>query len=130
MSFIDYLKEQINHKVITFDFDHTLKFEHGEPNQPIIDKFKELQKNNDVYIITTRYSNKKNEVIEFVKDHNLKPKDIICTDGKDKIEFLKRLNSELHFDDDDKEIKDAKNVGINTINAFNQEEWNKYVNEE
>jgi hypothetical protein len=53
----------------------------------------------EVYIVTFRNWDNKKEVVDFCKGYGIKIKDVVCTEGKNKTEFVKKLNSSLHIDD-------------------------------
>ena len=142
MSILKYLKENLTRLVVTFDFDHTLRYEYsddidrderqfqwGEPNIDSVNMFRKLQDDNDVYIVTTRVESpqSRNQIQEFCKEQVLRPKDIIFTNGNDKLDTLVKLGSNWHFEDDDKEINQIKAAGIKVADMFNQQAWDKYL---
>ena len=53
----------------------------------------------EVYVVTFRNWDNKKEVVDFCKGYGIKIKDVVCTEGKNKTEFIKKLNSSLHIDD-------------------------------
>jgi phosphoglycolate phosphatase-like HAD superfamily hydrolase len=53
----------------------------------------------ELHIVTFRNEEHRQEVVDFVKLHDLPIKDVHCTSGKDKTPKLLELNSELHVDD-------------------------------
>lgn len=95
-------------KVITVDFDDTLAVTEngawgGETLVPIprvinfiLDKNKSGY---EIHIVTFRNWQNKKEVESFCKTHKIPVSSIVCTEGTNKIPFLKKLNSELHIDD-------------------------------
>ena len=125
MNFSEFLTEK-KEDVVSFDFDHTLKFEHGGSNLKTIKEFKKLQNKNVVYVVTSRNesSESRKEIQEFLKKHGLHAKDILFTNGKLKKETLDRINSIHHFDDD---IQELMHLKIKKTNVFNKKEWDKYV---
>jgi hypothetical protein len=66
----------------------------------------------EIFIISSRMSDKKQEIIDFVKEHNLPITNIYCTNGHYKLSTLKRLQIFTHFDDDYMEIEKI-NKGTN-----------------
>jgi len=95
-------------KVITVDFDDTLVVtEDGAwystnlvPIPRIIKYIKEEhKKGSELHIVTFRNWQNKKEVESFCKAHQIPVKSIVCTEGTNKVPFLKQLNSELHIDD-------------------------------
>jgi phosphoglycolate phosphatase-like HAD superfamily hydrolase len=104
----------MSNKTITVDFDLTLAdtttswngWIHMGTDGPLtpIKQVHDLVKEKssqgyDVHIVTFREEKDKQEVIDFVKEHNLPIKSVICTAGKDKTPILQALRSELHIDD-------------------------------
>ena len=95
-------------KVITVDFDDTLAAtEDGAwystslvPIPRILNFVKQKHKEGyEVHIVTFRNWQNKAEVERFCQIHKLPISSIVCTEGTNKIPFLKKLNSELHVDD-------------------------------
>lgn len=95
-------------KVITVDFDHTLAETQitawgGStlvPVQRVIDYVKQKHKEGcDLHVVTFRGEKEKPEAVNFIKRHKIPISSIICTDGKNKVPHLKKLNSKLHIDD-------------------------------
>jgi hypothetical protein len=95
-------------KVITVDFDDTLVVtEDGAwystnlvPIPRIIEYIKEEhKKGSELHIVTFRNWQNKKEVESFCKAHQIPVKSIVCTEGTNKVPFLKQLKSELHIDD-------------------------------
>jgi len=107
--------------VATFDFDSTCTLpiwnEEDElwsvsdkPNNYIIREIQRLAASGYlVYIVSTRSEDQSAEVWEFVRKHNLPIVDVFCVDG-DKGETLKRLNSDIHFDDMEQRYDDANGL--------------------
>lgn len=95
-------------KVLTVDFDDTLAVTTATawggstltPVERVINFVKsKIDSGFEVYIVTFRNHNNKKEVVDFCKGYDIKIKDVVCTEGKNKTEFVKRLNSSLHIDD-------------------------------
>lgn len=95
-------------KVITCDFDETLAVTTSTAwggtrlmeVERVVDFVKtKIYNGFDVYIVTFRNHANRKEVVDFCKGYGIKVKDVICTEGRDKTEFIKRLNSSLHIDD-------------------------------
>jgi uncharacterized HAD superfamily protein len=53
----------------------------------------------EIHIVTFRNWQNKADVERFCQIHKLPISSIICTEGTNKVPFLKKLNSELHIDD-------------------------------
>ena len=118
-------------KLVTFDFDDTLTMPRWdedeelwmsgtEPNRKTISAMKKFaSKGYEVKIVTSRHGtgNHKKDVATFAKKYNLPVKDIIFTNGKDKVHTLLRIGSALHYDDDLHELSLIKNKGIKTIHV-------------
>ncbi len=98
---------------VTFDFDETLTKSNFntsyslwvstlEPNERVIEKYKQHILNNDqIYIVTFRNEEYVNEVIEFLVANNLNYCKIFATGGKPKKPIIVDiLNSSIHYDDD------------------------------
>lgn len=92
---------------MTVDFDDTLKMkEDGNPNPFVIQKIIKLSKKVDkVYIVTSRRNtwDNKLEINDFVEKNNLPIDGIHLTNFADKWYTLEKLNSDMHFDDDEDE---------------------------
>ncbi len=95
-------------KVITVDFDETLAITSSTawggttllPIERIVNFVKsKIDSGFHVYIVTFRNWDNKKEVVDFCNKHRIDIKDVICTEGKTKTEFVKKLNSSLHIDD-------------------------------
>jgi hypothetical protein len=95
-------------KVITVDFDDTLATTTFtawggtalSPIKRIVDFVnKKIDEGFEVHVVTFRNYNNKKEVVDFCKGYGIKIKSVVCTEGKTKTEFIKRLNSSLHIDD-------------------------------
>ena len=95
-------------KVITVDFDDTLAVtEEGAwsstnlvPIPRIIEYIKEHhKKGSEIHVVTFRNWQNKKEVESFCKAHKIPVKSIVCTEGTNKVPFLKQLKSDLHIDD-------------------------------
>ena len=116
-------------KLVTLDFDDTLTLPYYdkeeelwtsglEPNKKTISALKKFASNGyEVKIVTSRHgtSKHKKDVATFAKKHNLPVKDIIFTNGKDKVNTLLRIGSVLHYDDDPHELSLIKSKKIKTI---------------
>ncbi len=96
-------------KVLTVDFDDTLAATitsgwGGSSLKPIprvmnfvFDKVRSGDW--EANVVTFRSEEDKQEVIDFIKGYKLPIKSVICTSSKNKVPFLKKLNSKLHIDD-------------------------------
>lgn len=98
----------MSNKVLTCDFDDTLATTVFTawggmslcPILRIIDFVKsKIDEGYEVHIVTFRNHSNKQEVLNFCKDHGVRIKSVVCTEGKTKTEFIKQLNSSLHIDD-------------------------------
>ena len=97
-----------NVKILTCDFDDTLAVtESGAwhstnlvPIPRVIDFIKQKHKEgHEIHIVTFRNWQDKKEIESFCKAHQIPVKSIVCTEGTNKIPFLKQLRSSLHIDD-------------------------------
>ena len=95
-------------KTITVDFDDTLAVTEGGawhstnlvPVPRIIEYIKEeYRKGSEIHVVTFRNWQNKKEVENFCKTHKIPIKSIVCTEGTNKVPFLKQLKSNLHIDD-------------------------------
>jgi hypothetical protein len=95
-------------KVITVDFDETLAITSSTawggttllPVERIVNFVKsKIDSGFHVYIVTFRNWDNKKEIVDFCNRHRINIKDVVCTEGKTKTEFVKKLNSSLHIDD-------------------------------
>jgi uncharacterized HAD superfamily protein len=95
-------------KVITVDFDETLAVTSSTawggstliPVERIVNFVKsKIDSGFHVYIVTFRNWDDKKEIVDFCNRHRINIKDVVCTEGKTKTEFVKKLNSSLHIDD-------------------------------
>ncbi len=117
--------------IVTFDFDLNLKFpisnkdmNYPDVNKPVLNSFyKHMEKGHTIYIVTSRLYSRfsLDEIRNFLKKYDLEVKDIIHTNGDLKANTLKKLGSQLHYDDDPEELKAAEAVGIKTIYTYNQQ---------
>lgn len=125
----------IKDKNISYDYDGTLD-DHfdGSKNPSKNDVRKtliELQNDNEIFIITKRYdpsyTNIKNEsqkVYDLAKELNIKPENIFFTNRNMKTEMIKKLNIDIHFEDDQYEVSLLSNV-CKVINV----EQNNWIDE-
>jgi uncharacterized HAD superfamily protein len=95
-------------KVLTVDFDETLAITSSTawggttliPVERIVNFVKsKIDSGFHVYIVTFRNWDNKKEIVDFCNRHRIDIKDVVCTEGKTKTEFIKKLNSSLHIDD-------------------------------
>lgn len=109
-------------KIVSFDFDDTifkLKWDTEENDFVRDDGLNTIGELNlkidglirqyaaagwKVVIVTSRYDVHKQEVIDFVKEHNLPISEIYCTNGENKINTLMKVKAQIHYDDDKSEI--------------------------
>ena len=119
---------------ITFDFDNTIAMSSmdivdGEViytfegyNNDIVDKIREhIRLGDDVYIVTSRIKSKEDLFPEDTIPKHLErlglhgyflPDRLYYTDTQPKLQTLRMLGSQLHWDDDVKEMISLKNAGI------------------
>jgi uncharacterized HAD superfamily protein len=95
-------------KIITVDFDETLAetIPSGwggsglTPIKRIIDFVKEQHAQGaELHIVTFRDWSNKKEVESFCRLYKIPVRSITCTEGKNKVPFIQKLNSSLHIDD-------------------------------
>ena len=127
-------------KVITVDFDDTL-FEDpaykignlwaatGTSAEPIVrihDFVREKAKEGfEIHVITFRAKRHIPECHDLIKLYDLPIKSVVSTEGKNKVPFIKELNSTLHIDDSVEVCVLARQAGINVLMVdMNQEDYN------
>lgn len=117
--------------LVTFDFDSTLTkpteesfpwdsetFWESDPENPnektldILQAF--VDEGHRVEIVTTRDHTNSEEVFGFINKHSLPVRDVHFTDGDDKLETLEELGSDMHFDDEIKELERLREAEIKT----------------
>jgi uncharacterized HAD superfamily protein len=121
-------------KVITVDFDDTLAVTSSTawggttlvPVERIVNFVKsKIDSGFEVYVVTFRNWDNKKEVVDFCNRHRINIKDVVCTEGKTKTEFIKKLNSSLHIDDHIETCTLLTMAGIEVLLVdWNQEENN------
>ena len=110
-------------RVVTIDFDETLATEMNTgwgkslvPYQAILDLIeKEHRQGSEIHIVSFRSEKDRAEMEHFVRLHRLPIKSVICTNLKSKTPHLISLGSELHVDDMEFALDDAREVGIETL---------------
>tara|TARA_Y100000034_G_C6760753_1_gene338808 strand:- start:53 stop:652 length:600 start_codon:yes stop_codon:yes gene_type:complete len=129
-----YLNEfdEISPSVVTVDFDNTLKMKDTKTgNGPVIDKIKELLTGRDdplrpppkVYIVSRRkpnevydkdketekdYESAEAEIKSFIKEYELTIHGIHLTSWQNKGKIIKKLGSNMHIDDSEKEWRNIE----------------------
>lgn len=136
------IEDMYEPKTITFDFDNTIMMTRPDedwgqvvdgPNKDVIKIMRHHKEMGDqVIVVTSRM--KRNEtnqfydpdhpaympsVAEYLEKYNIEVDQILFTDGDLKAETLERINSELHFDDDEDELNAADEKGIKTVQIRN-----------
>lgn len=118
--------------IVTMDFDLNLFLpqpeeadkEYPDANIKTVESYRNhMSRGHDVYIVTSRSYNRQSmqQILKFLKKYNLVAKDILHTNGDLKAKTLKKLGSQLHYDDDPEENKAAEAVGIQTIFTYNDQ---------
>jgi len=118
---------------VSFDFDgilhssvipntlHPICFRDAnkwEPRYDIFDLLLKEAETNEVYIVTSRNTTNKPEIMEFVIMHDLPVNGIICGDGFPKTPNLVKLGSIRHYDDDAGLTEPLKRAGIEFIHSL------------
>lgn len=118
------LGEEEERKIVTFDFDDTLKFTDTGTATPMVQAMKELLLSGwDVRIVTSRkkdqllgsddqetsFSDAEEEIRMFLIQNDL-PENmkVYFTDWQDKLDTLKNIGTSAHFDDDEEQIQSIK----------------------
>ena len=116
-------------KIITFDFDNTIAMSYmdtrGDTAKPVFQQYndeivekikKNIDKGNEVYIVTSRKENLESYFPKQSIPYHLKqlgldgyflPDRLFYTNGKSKYPILLKLKTEMHYDDDIEEHHDA-----------------------
>jgi acid phosphatase class B len=110
-------------RVITIDFDETLATEMNTgwgkslvPYKAVLDLIeKEYRQGSEIHIVSFRSEKDRPEMERFVRQHQLPIKSIVCTNLKSKTPYLLKLGSNLHVDDMEFALDDAKKAGIETL---------------
>jgi 8-oxo-dGTP pyrophosphatase MutT (NUDIX family) len=127
-------------KTITFDFDNTIvmahmddsseevKFVFQEYNQQILDLIDEhIQDQDSVFIVTSRIETKEQMFPEDTIPKHLErlnlagyfvPNRLYYTNSEPKLNTLRQLGSEMHYDDDVEEINLLKKSGMNVKSSL------------
>lgn len=105
----------IKNKNISYDFDGTLD-DHFDgctnPSKLAVRKtLLNLQSDNNIFIITKRFDpsyshmyNESEKVFNLAKELNIKPENIFFTNRSMKTDMVKKLNIDIHFEDDQYEV--------------------------
>ena len=113
-----------NSKVITIDFDKTLAYyvesgNYGGRSLEVFDRvydiFKRYQDTKDIYIVTFRSKSLVKEVSDFLNSVKLYPKHIYYTNNFSKTPIIKKLESDIHFDDIPEVLIDIVDKKLKTI---------------
>ena len=127
--------------VVTFDFDNTIALSHmvfdadgnvsyefDGYNDTIVDKIKQhISNGDDVYVVTSRVQAKEGMFPEDTIPKHLQklglaeyflPHRLFYTDGEEKIHTLRRLGSQMHWDDDVEEMVSLKSSEIEHKNPY------------
>ena len=114
------IKSNLNGKVVTFDFDHTIvksflnnkvggeeNFQFGGVNREIIKRIKKFKDSGTtVLVVTARdvaLENPESSVKTILKKLGIEVDGVFYTNGQPKAKKLYELGSRLHYDDDPKE---------------------------
>lgn len=126
--------EKYNKSIVSFDLDGVLHlsmientihpsdywdFDNLIPNYKLMEEVKkEYNKGNKIIIVTARtdYDNIiKTGIEKFIKRYDLPISDIILTNNRPKIQYLKNIGVIKHYDDNIHMINDFCNTGIDFI---------------
>jgi acid phosphatase class B len=110
-------------RVVTIDFDETLATSVNTgwgkslvPYQAVLDLInKEHKLGSEIHIVSFRSEKDRPEMERFVRMHNLPIKTIVCTNLQSKTPYLLKLGSNLHVDDMEFALDDAREAGIETL---------------
>lgn len=115
--------------VVTFDFDMTLKVTDTVCNENFVNLFRHLQDTCDVHIVTSRVNREDNvtDIQKFLSDKGLFAKSIRFSEHDVKVSILKEIGCQIHFDDDDIEIKACAENGILCLSSFVEDLWQVFL---
>jgi len=119
---------------VSFDFDDTLKTALGNPNDEIVAKFQQHMENDDhIVIVTSRLDSAKSqkEIKTFLQQNGLTAEGIFHTNGEFKAPTLDELEIDVHYDDDEEELKQLSSH-VQGVNAFTDQakaDWDEYMNQ-
>jgi hypothetical protein len=105
-------------QIASFDFDGTIRLEGDVLNHDVVSKIMEEKSKGKVYLVTARTDTKDNVdfVMKFLRDNEIFS---LCDGfyfvGDFKYKKLQELGVVKHYDNDDREIMLAKEIGIDTI---------------
>jgi predicted transcriptional regulator len=128
MTFMEYMEGKL--PVVTVDFDHTLKLEIGRPNTEMVDIYKELQKDHDMYIVSSRYNtdSSREEIENFLKTNELEVKDIFLVgNDENKVAKVVELEAIAHYDDEEEKVINKLPQGVGH-HIWDQDAWDEYEN--
>ena len=116
----------MSHMVLDDNGDVTYEFDGY--NDAIVDKIRQhIQNQDEIYIVTSRVKSKEGMFPEDTIPKHLHrlglqgyflPDRLYYTDGQPKIQLLKRLGSQVHWDDDIEEMVSLKSSSIKHINPY------------
>jgi acid phosphatase class B len=114
-------------KIVSFDFDETLRFFDGLPNKETIKSLKHHHKLGDtIFVVTSRKETPKNRdfILGFLKEQKILPliKEVHLVGGL-KAPFLKKMNVAHHYDDsmEETDLASSKKFNIKTTLVSNKE---------
>jgi acid phosphatase class B len=115
--------------LITVDFDHTLQFNDGSPNDTTLQMLRMNHKGDQIVIVTSRSFSvgSVKAIQDFAKQHNLNVSNIIHTNGSLKGPICKAVNSQRHFDDCEADLDSVKEQGVDIVNCFDAQAWSREV---
>ena len=132
----EFVNEEKENLVVTFDFDDTLSLSHFDPeldsgwihdgpHMPFIEKIKKHKAaGNTVHVVTSRHEANESKALEnpdqkavqeFLDEHGIEVDGVFFTNGQVKVEKLLELGASMHHDDDPEEIHAAEQAGITAI---------------
>jgi acid phosphatase class B len=124
MSFSDFLVEGVK---VSFDMDDTLAFNSDEgpiPREKYINAFKDHVNNGDtVMVITSRNESPadRKQIEGFLKSVGLPQVPVFYSNGDLKAKVIQDQGVNLHYDDDNREHKALKQIGVKYVSSFDDD---------
>lgn len=113
---------------ITCDFDHTLCFENGKPNQRTLELLHSFEA--QVIVISTRRNTPENfsEIELFCNTNDLTiSKIVLVSDEVEKLKQALLVKSDLHCDDSEEALLLFDKQGILTVDCFDRDVWAEWL---
>lgn len=97
---------------ISFDYDGTLNKKAYRDIAKIA-----LKDGHEVYVVTARHDDNLDDVKKVAEAIGIKLSNVYATNGRDKVDTIKKLRINLHYDNNPDQVKMIKDAGIKAILA-------------